>query len=99
MPAVFRHFDAVFGDGLKRADLGRLSIPMLFLTGARTGPAMRRIGELLALAMPQAMHRRVPEAGHMGPLTHAAEVNAQLGAFLDWQVRRTAARPTWLRAA
>ena len=60
---------------------------------------MRRIGELLALAMPQAMHRRVPEAGHMGPLTHAAEVNAQLGAFLDWQVRRTAARPTWLRAA
>ena len=99
MPAVFRHFDAVFADGLKRADLGRLSIPVLCLTGARTRPAMRRIGELLALAMPQAMHRRVPEAGHMGPLTHAAEVNAQLGAFLDWQVRRTAARPTWLRAA
>ena len=99
MPAVFRHFDALFADGLKRADLGRLSIPVLCLTGTRTRPVMRRIGELLALAMPQAMHRRVPEAGHMGPLTHAAEVNAQLGAFLNWQVQRTAARPTWLRAA
>ena len=60
---------------------------------------MRRLGELLALAMPQAIHRRVPNAGHMGPITQAADVNAQFGAFLDWQVQRSATRPTWLQAA
>ena len=99
MPEVMRHFDALFGDGLQRTHLGRLDVPVLALTGARTRPPMRRLGELLALAMPQAIHRRVPDAGHMGPITQAADVNAQFGAFLDWQVQRTAARPTWLRAA
>jgi len=99
MPAVMPHFDALFADGLQRADLGRLGMPVLCLTGARTRPAMRRLGELLALAMPQAIHRRVPNAAHMAPVTQAADVDAQFDAFLDEQVQRTATRSTWLRAA
>jgi pimeloyl-ACP methyl ester carboxylesterase len=85
MGSVIGHFDALFGDSLTRAELHQLAVPTLCMTGARTQPAARRIGELLRFALPQAVHEAVPGAGHMGPITHAAAVARRIGAFLDAQ--------------
>ena len=85
MPALAQHFRALFDDGLRRADLGRLRMPVLCLTGARTKASTRRIGELLRLAMPEAMHEMLAGMGHMGPLTHAGVVTARLAGWLDTQ--------------
>lgn len=85
MPAVVGHFHALFNDTLTRADLTRLAMPVLCLTGARTRLATRRIGELLRFAMPDAMHATLPAMGHMGPVTHAAAVSDRIARFLDAQ--------------
>ena len=55
---------------------------MLFLTGARTVAVTRRLAELLRLALPHARHEVLPGMGHMGPITHAAEVNRRIVEFL-----------------
>jgi pimeloyl-ACP methyl ester carboxylesterase len=99
MPVVVAQFHALFGDSTTRTELGAISVPMLNLTGARTRPIARRVAELIELAMPRAIFRQVEGAGHMGPITHAAAVNAQIAGFLEWQLQRTATRATWLRAA
>jgi pimeloyl-ACP methyl ester carboxylesterase len=85
MPAVVGHFHALFNDTLARADLTRLHMPVLCLTGARTRLATRRISELLHFSMPNARHATLPETGHMGPITHAAVVTDRIARFLDGQ--------------
>ena len=85
MPALVPHFRALFNDSLNRAELGRLPMPVLCLTGARTKASTRRIGELLRLAMPDATHEMLPAMGHMGPVTHARAVAARISGWLDTQ--------------
>jgi pimeloyl-ACP methyl ester carboxylesterase len=48
----------------------------LLLGGERSPVAAQRVIALLATAIPRARTRVVPGAGHMGPISHAAEVNA-----------------------
>jgi pimeloyl-ACP methyl ester carboxylesterase len=88
MPSIARHFGALFSESLSRRELARIDVPTLVMTGARTKASTRRIGELLRLAMPTARHERLPGMGHMGPVTHPAQVNARIAAFLDAQVAR-----------
>ena len=88
MPSVVRHFDALFAESLPRPQLTRADLPMLFLGGARTAPAARRIAQLLRMAMPLAEHQEMPGLGHMGPITHAGEVNRRIQQFLDAQTAR-----------
>jgi len=83
MDAVRQHFDALIAEPLRGRDLARLPIPMLCLSGTRTVAATRRIAALLRDAVPQARHELLPGLGHMGPVTHAALVNARIQAFLD----------------
>lgn len=85
MPALVPHFRALFNDGLRRAELGRLRMPVLSLTGARTKASTRRIGELMRLAMPKATHEMLAGMGHMGPVTHPGVVAARLAGWLDTQ--------------
>lgn len=87
--SVIGHFNALFNDSLTRAALSRLPMPILCMTGARTRPAPRRIGELLRYALPQATHEVVANAGHMGPVTHGQAVAWRIGAFLDAQMDTT----------
>lgn len=82
MPTVQTHFDALLRQRLGRAELTRLTLPMLFMTGARTVAATRRIGALLRAALPRAEHATLAGMGHMGPVTHAVEVNRQVVSFL-----------------
>jgi pimeloyl-ACP methyl ester carboxylesterase len=99
MGSVIGHFDALFSDTLSRAELRGLGVPILCLTGTRTRPAARRIGELLRFALPRAVHETVPEAGHMGPVTHAPAVARRIGAFLDARVANASPQTSGLLEA
>lgn len=83
MPAVMLHFDALFFDSMRLSHLATLTMPGLVLTGARTIPATRCIGELLRHALPCSRHNTLPDAGHLGPITHATAVNARIARFLE----------------
>lgn len=82
MPDVLRNFDALFRDPLQPAELACLATPMLILTGTHTVAVTRCLGELARAALPRARHEFLQGAAHMGPLTHAAEFNARVAAFL-----------------
>jgi len=82
MRAVLQHFDALFREPLARAQLAALRIPMLFMTGAQTVLAARRLAELFRYALPQHQHELLPGMGHMGPVTHALEVNRRIVKYL-----------------
>jgi pimeloyl-ACP methyl ester carboxylesterase len=56
--------------------------PTLLLTGEKTPPAGQRVGAVLASALPSARLETVAGAGHMGPLTHAANVNARIAGHI-----------------
>jgi len=78
MRAVLQHFDALFREPLERAQLAALRMPMLFMTGAQTVAAARRLGELFRHALPQARHELLQGMAHMGPVTHAEHVNPRI---------------------
>jgi len=50
--------------------------PTLLLGGGKTTALERAVLDALAVTLPHAMLRIFPELGHMGPITHAAAVNA-----------------------
>jgi pimeloyl-ACP methyl ester carboxylesterase len=91
MRAVLQQFEALFREPLQRAQLARLGVPMLFMTGALTVTAMRRLADLLLLALPRARHELLQDMGHMGPITHAAQVNRRIVEFLHAQDRSASA--------
>lgn len=91
MPAVLRHFNALFGEPIPRSQLPLLKMPMLMMTGARTMDVARRMAALLRSLFPRARHETLDAMGHMGPVTHASEVNRRLGGFLDAQVASNSA--------
>jgi len=88
MRKVDAEFDAVFDNAMPLAAYGRLDVPVLLLAGERTRRPTRRIADLLGGVLPDVTRRELRGAGHMGPLTHAAEVNARIGAFLEEQRAR-----------
>ena len=80
---VVADFEAVLAADTTPAQLRRLQMPVLCLSGARSPQAVQRVSELLAGMLPSARHVRLADAGHMGPLTHARETNACIAAHLD----------------
>jgi pimeloyl-ACP methyl ester carboxylesterase len=62
--------------------LQRLTMPVLLLGGARSGhhfiATLQRLNEIL----PNARIANIPDAGHVGPLTHAEAVARELVSFL-----------------
>ena len=56
--------------------------PVLILSGERSPAAARRVAEVLAGALPGARLCSVDGAGHMGPFTHATEVNDAIAEHL-----------------
>ena len=99
MRSVMAHFDALFGDPLSVEDLQRVRKPMLFLSGTRSVASMRTISPLLRAALPDAVHEAVPGLAHMGPVTHAAEVNERIVDFLDRVLESEGRSSERLRAA
>lgn len=69
-------------DRTGRASYATIAAPTLVLAGERTNPAELRVVRRLAEVLPRATLQLFPDLGHMGPITHAAEVNAAIAAFL-----------------
>lgn len=59
-----------------------LPCPTLLLTGENSPAAAGRVCALLSAALPRGELRRINGAGHMGPITHASEVNEAIAAHL-----------------
>lgn len=85
MRSVLAHFGALTDATLTSFSLRRVHAPMLFLSGAATAATTARIAALLRVALPAAGHGTLPGMGHMGPLTHAPQVNREIVRFLDAQ--------------
>jgi pimeloyl-ACP methyl ester carboxylesterase len=83
MRAVLAHFGALAGDIPTAADMQRIEAPVLVLAGSATVASTRRIAQLLQQAKPSSRQVLIDGAGHMGPITHAADVNAVIERFLD----------------
>jgi pimeloyl-ACP methyl ester carboxylesterase len=66
-----------------RSDYASIAVPTLVLGGSLTPAVERRVVERLATTLPNATARILPGLGHMGPITHAPQVNALLAAHLD----------------
>jgi pimeloyl-ACP methyl ester carboxylesterase len=69
-------------DRTSRAAYGAITAPALLLGGGKSQPAEARVLERLAQALPAATLVMFPEMGHMGPITHARDVNAAIAAHL-----------------
>lgn len=79
---VFREVCALLDDRTPASAYAGITAPALLLSGEHTPPDARRVAEVLAQALPAARREVVEGAGHMGPLTHAAAVNARIAAHL-----------------
>jgi len=88
-------FDALLADDTSPAALAGLQMPVLCLSGEQSPPSTRRISDLLADTIPYAESQRFEEAGHMGPLTHARQVNGAIGKFLNFLPASPGKRATY----
>lgn len=52
-----------------------VTAPSLFITGELTPHTAQRVVEIFAKGLPNARYEKIAGAGHMGPITHAAQVN------------------------
>lgn len=74
MAMVDRHFQALFAVDWDKPELDRLAdLPLHLVCGGRTRVPTQRLSELLARTLPQAHLSRLPAAGHLGPISHAAD--------------------------
>lgn len=85
MPAVKGHWQALFGEPTPLAAWGELPCPCLLMTGERSRASALGVAALLRGVLPRLQTAEIPGAGHMAPVTHAAEVNAVIASFLRAQ--------------
>jgi len=80
---TFHEVDAIRLDTLPASAYEEIQAPTLLLQGGETTIAEARVCALLEQALPAATRHVVDGAGHIGPLTHANEVNAEVLAHLE----------------
>ena len=68
---------------LRIADLRRIAVPALAISGADEPDWRRRVADTIARAAPSARHVSIPGAGHLSPLDAPAETAAAILPFLD----------------
>jgi pimeloyl-ACP methyl ester carboxylesterase len=79
---VRRWAHALFTEPTSLAQIARLELPVLLMTGARSTVSAHGVARRLRAAWPQAEHRAFDALGHMGPITHADVVNEAIEDFL-----------------
>lgn len=82
IPSVARHWEAVLAEATTLADLRGFHVPTLLLAGDRGPRPARRVTDLLAATLPEAIHAVIAGAGHMAPVTHGPAVNAAIAKHL-----------------
>lgn len=71
-------FSAIFAEESVIANARTIAVPTLILAGNRSPRATQQIAARLYEAIPRACFTSLAGAGHMLPITHAAEVNAHI---------------------
>lgn len=79
---VVLDFKALFEEPASIDDYAAIPAPTLLVCGNRSPGPSRRIVELLAGAMTDAVVAPIEGAGHMSPLTHPGAVNRAIAGFL-----------------
>jgi pimeloyl-ACP methyl ester carboxylesterase len=72
---VAHHFWSLVHEDTPLAAYAAIDVATLILCGTRSPRPSRAITRLLADTLPRARHRTIRNAGHMSPITHAADVN------------------------
>lgn len=75
---VFQEVMSLMADETDRATYATITAPTLVLGGGNSPLAERRVVEELGAALPNATAQLFPGIGHMGPVSHAAIVNAEI---------------------
>ncbi|WP_148273467.1 alpha/beta fold hydrolase [Stigmatella aurantiaca] len=75
---VYLEVSTLMKDRTPLSAYAAITAPSLLLFGERSPAAARRLVTLLGTAIPNATVQAVANAGHMGPITHAGAVNAEL---------------------
>jgi pimeloyl-ACP methyl ester carboxylesterase len=83
LPKAPLDFQALLGERTPLAAYRQLAMPTLVLRGEHAPRPSRLIAEGLARVVRTARLRVVPNAGHMGPFTHADDVNRAIAKHLE----------------
>jgi pimeloyl-ACP methyl ester carboxylesterase len=75
---VYQEAHAVWSDRTPLSAYATITAPTLILSGDCSPIAERRVCTRLAAAIPRATYVELAGVGHMGPVTHAAAVNARI---------------------
>ncbi len=89
---VFLEVDSLQRDRTPAAAYAKLDVPSLLLVGEHSPVAAKRVADLLVATLPRGVLSPVSGAGHMGPISHAGEVNARIARHLCPVRRRSAPR-------
>jgi pimeloyl-ACP methyl ester carboxylesterase len=79
---MFREVMQVTLDGTRRAAYANIDAPTLLMTGEHSPAAAQHTVRHLAQSLQNATMQTFAGAGHMGPITHAKEVNEAIAAHL-----------------
>ena len=79
---VFQEVLSIGADRTPGATFATIATPTLLLSGERTPSTERRVVERLVTLLPHAKLEVFNDMGHMGPITHAAIVNAAIAAHI-----------------
>jgi pimeloyl-ACP methyl ester carboxylesterase len=79
---VAHHFWSLIHEDTSLAAYAAVEVPTLILCGALSPEPSRAITRLLAETLPRAKHRTIRNAGHMSPITHAADVSPVILEYL-----------------
>lgn len=82
MRAIRYWAHALTHDTTPAAAFGALSIPVLYMAGARSPASSLGVFEVLSKVLPDVQVVRYNDLGHMGPVTHPDVVNEDIERFL-----------------
>ena len=82
MGVIAAHFAALAIDAPRLSDYRSLRTPVLALLGSEMRAPIRRIGELLRFALPNATFATMTTMGHMGPITHPEAIAQRIARFV-----------------
>ena len=74
--ATYKAFQSNLANPTTLFDIQSISLPVSVICGGNTTAPDRRVTELLRDTLPKVQYSVIPEAEHMSPLTHPAEVAA-----------------------
>ena len=79
---IAAQFTALANDAPRLGAYRSLHAPVLMLAGSEMRTPVRRIGELLRFALPNAAFSTMEGMGHMGPITHSSVVAQRISEFI-----------------